>query len=129
MKQLYRARHDKKIAGVCGGLGHYFRIDPTLIRLALIYLTMTFVGVPLLIYFIAALIMPQEPANRPAIEIKRFYRSKSNRVFGGICGGLSEVLNIDAILIRLGFALLLFITGIFPLLVSYIVGCIIIPEK
>ena len=33
-KRLYRSRDDSMIAGVCGGLGEYFAIDPTVIRLA-----------------------------------------------------------------------------------------------
>lgn len=32
-KKFYRSSYDKKIAGVCGGLGQYFNIDPTLIRI------------------------------------------------------------------------------------------------
>lgn len=34
MKRLYRSNSNKMIAGVCGGIGEYFNIDPTLIRLA-----------------------------------------------------------------------------------------------
>lgn len=37
-KKLYRSEKDKKIAGVCGGLAEYFDIDPTLVRLAWIFL-------------------------------------------------------------------------------------------
>ncbi|MEZ4727847.1 MAG: PspC domain-containing protein [Caldilineaceae bacterium] len=33
-KRLYRSRNDRMVAGVCGGLAHYFGIDPTLVRLA-----------------------------------------------------------------------------------------------
>ena len=31
-KQLMRSGHDKKIAGVCAGVAHYFDIDPTIVR-------------------------------------------------------------------------------------------------
>ena len=37
-KKLYRSKTNKKLAGVCGGLGEYFNVDPTLIRLAAILL-------------------------------------------------------------------------------------------
>ena len=37
-KKLYRSSTDKKIAGVCGGLGEYFNIDPTLVRLGAVVL-------------------------------------------------------------------------------------------
>ncbi len=38
MKKLYRSERDKKIAGICGGLGEMISIDPTLIRLAVIFI-------------------------------------------------------------------------------------------
>lgn len=34
MKKLYKSKTDKKICGVCGGLGEYFNVDSTIIRLA-----------------------------------------------------------------------------------------------
>ena len=37
MKKLYRSKNDKTIAGICGGLGESFSIDPTLIRLAVVF--------------------------------------------------------------------------------------------
>lgn len=60
-KKLYRSVEDKKIAGVCGGLGDYFDIDPTIIRL--IWLAMIFaVGTGVLAYIIAWIIVPEKPA-------------------------------------------------------------------
>ncbi len=61
-KKLYRSRTDKKICGVCGGLGKYFNIDPTLVRLAVVLFTL-FGGCGLLVYIIAALVIPEEPSN------------------------------------------------------------------
>lgn len=40
MKQLYRSTTNKKIAGVCGGLGEYFNIDPTIIRVIFVVLAL-----------------------------------------------------------------------------------------
>lgn len=60
-KKLYRSAHDKKIAGVCGGIGVYFGIDPTLIRLGWIVLTVLTGLLPGIIgYIIAAMVMPKE---------------------------------------------------------------------
>ena len=56
MKKLYRSKTDRKICGVCGGLGEYFNIDSTLIRLAAVLLIFMEVGI--LAYIIAAIIMP-----------------------------------------------------------------------
>ncbi len=59
-KKLYRSRTDRKIAGVCGGLGEYFGIDPTLMRL-LFVLGLLFVGGTLLAYIILMIVIPEEP--------------------------------------------------------------------
>jgi phage shock protein PspC (stress-responsive transcriptional regulator) len=59
-KKLYRSRQNRKIAGVCGGLGEYFTIDPTLVRLAVIFFSLWWGG-GLLLYLIAWFVMPEEP--------------------------------------------------------------------
>lgn len=59
MKKLFKSETNKCICGVCGGLAEYADIDPTIIRLAavlLIFASGLFLG--LLLYFIAAIIMP-----------------------------------------------------------------------
>ncbi len=58
-KKLYLSEIDKKVAGVCGGIGDYFGIDSTLVRLAWVVMTVFTVGSGLLIYLIAAMIMPK----------------------------------------------------------------------
>ena len=59
-KKLYRSRVDRKIGGVCGGLGEYFGIDPTLVRL-LFVLGLLFVGGTLLAYLILLIVIPEAP--------------------------------------------------------------------
>ncbi|TVR69448.1 MAG: PspC domain-containing protein [Spirochaetaceae bacterium] len=59
-RRLYRSRRDRKLLGVCGGLAEYFGIDSTLVRLALILLVVV-AGSGVLAYFIAAVIMQEEP--------------------------------------------------------------------
>lgn len=58
-KRLYRSRTDRMIGGVCGGLGKYFDVDPTLIRLAFV-LMFVFGGSGLLLYFILWIVLPEE---------------------------------------------------------------------
>ena len=60
MKKLYRSNTDRKLCGVCGGLAEYFDIDPVIIRLIFIFLTL-FGGGGLLIYLICALVVPKSP--------------------------------------------------------------------
>lgn len=55
-KRLYRATIDKKIFGVCSGIGHYFDVDPTIIRLAWITLACIW-GSGIFAYILAAIIM------------------------------------------------------------------------
>ncbi|MGO1468879.1 MAG: PspC domain-containing protein [Tissierella sp.] len=60
-KKLYRSEENKMIAGVCGGIGEYFNVDPTLIRLAWAILsipTAIFGGV--ILYLAAAIIIPSK---------------------------------------------------------------------
>ena len=56
--RLYRSESDKKIAGVCGGIAEYFGIDPTIVRL-LWLISIAVYGTGLLIYIVAAIIMPR----------------------------------------------------------------------
>ena len=57
-KRLYRSGRDKMFLGVCGGIGEYFNIDPTLVRLLCVLLGCTSTG--LIIYIVAAIIIPDE---------------------------------------------------------------------
>jgi len=59
-KRLYRARDERMIAGVCGGIAKYFNVDPTLARL-LFVLAAAAGGPGLLAYIILAIIVPEEP--------------------------------------------------------------------
>ena len=60
-KRLYRSRTDKKIAGVCGGLAEYFKIDPVIPRIIFVILILPG-GLPgVLPYLIMWLIIPEKP--------------------------------------------------------------------
>jgi phage shock protein C len=60
MKKLYRSRKNRKLAGVCGGIGEYFDLDPTLVRLIWIMLILA-AGTGVLAYIIGIFIMPVNP--------------------------------------------------------------------
>ncbi len=61
-KRLYRSRKERMVAGVCGGIGEYLNIDPTLIRLAFLLFTI-WGGGGLLAYAIAWIVIPEEPVD------------------------------------------------------------------
>ncbi|HMD97236.1 MAG TPA: PspC domain-containing protein [Terriglobia bacterium] len=64
-KKLHRSRRDRKIAGVCGGFAEYLEIDSTLVRVVWL-MSAFFVPWGFLGYFIAWIVMPDEPKCVPA---------------------------------------------------------------
>ena len=57
-RKIYKSKRDRVLAGVCGGLADYFRIDVTLVRL--VFIALAFSGAGILVYIVAAIIMPEE---------------------------------------------------------------------
>lgn len=59
-KKLFRSQVNRMLCGVCGGLGEYFNIDPTIVRLlfSVVCVCSCFTGI--ILYIIAAVIMPEE---------------------------------------------------------------------
>jgi phage shock protein C len=61
-RPLYRSRHDKKLAGVCGGFAQYLNIDPVAARVLFAILVAVTGGAALVAYVVAWILMPEEPA-------------------------------------------------------------------
>ena len=61
--------------------------------------------------------------------MKQLFRSKTNRIIAGICGGIGEMVNVDPTIIRLLVVFLSVVTAIIPALITYIIAIFIIPEK
>lgn len=61
-KKLYRSREKKVIAGIAGGLGNYLDIDPVIIRIIIVLITI-FHGVGILVYIIMWIVIPEAPFN------------------------------------------------------------------
>ena len=59
-KKLKRSRNNKMLCGVCAGIGEYLNIDPTVVRILWAILSLSSVGIGVLIYFLAAVIVPDE---------------------------------------------------------------------
>jgi phage shock protein C len=62
------------------------------------------------------------------VAMKRLYRSESDRIIGGVCGGLGEYFNIDPVIFRVIFVILLLPGGL-PGFIPYIVLWIIVPTE
>ena len=66
-RQLRRPWDDRIVAGVCSGVGRYFRIDPVLVRVAFAVIAVITWGVALIAYPIMWFLIPDEP--RPAAPV------------------------------------------------------------
>ncbi len=60
-------------------------------------------------------------------DIKRLYRSRTNRVLGGVCGGIGNYMNVDPVLIRVAWVVGFFALGLGFL--AYLISWIIIPDE
>jgi phage shock protein C len=58
-KRLYRSSTNYMLCGVCGGIAEYFNIDPTLVRLAWVILSVFGMGSGIFAYIVAAIIIPR----------------------------------------------------------------------
>jgi phage shock protein PspC (stress-responsive transcriptional regulator) len=61
MKKLYLSDTDRKIGGVCGGLGEYFGVDATLVRVIVVLITLLSFGMGILAYILMWMIIPRKP--------------------------------------------------------------------
>lgn len=109
-RRLYRSATDRKLGGVCGGIGEYFEVDPTIIRVVFILGLITGIGV--LAYLVAWIVIPLgpewAPGNRSVVG-RRLHRSARDQKLGGVCAGVADYLGIDPTIVRvvwLCFALL-----------------------
>jgi phage shock protein C len=61
------------------------------------------------------------------METKKLYRSRIDRMIGGVCGGLGKYFGVDATLIRLIAVLLMVLTGVIPGVIAYLIMLAIVP--
>jgi phage shock protein C len=82
MRRLYKSRSDRVIYGVCGGIGEYLAVDPVLIRIAWIILTMLGGG-GIIAYIIGIIIIPDNQ-EKPSFPKDSSQKQRSNSIWGGI---------------------------------------------
>lgn len=59
-RKLYRSRKNRVFLGVLGGMGEYFDVDPTLLRVVYIVFLLASLGTAILLYLLLALVIPEE---------------------------------------------------------------------
>jgi len=131
MRRFYRESRNKKIGGVCGGLGRAFKLDANFLRLGFVFLAVLTGVLPFLIaYLVLYFVMPKDISaayiKNPA---KQLFRSKRARKISGVCGGLSEYFKCDVTLMRLIMIGLGIVTGVLPLVITYAVASYVVPER
>ena len=89
------------------------------------------IGWPLALVALGVLLIVRRDAFRPAgnVEGRRLYRSRSDRMVGGVLGGLAIYLGMESTLLRIIFALLLIASGFGAGVIAYIVAMVIVPEE
>jgi len=126
MKKLHRSTEDKKLAGVCAGLGEYFDLDPVFFRLFFLA-SLFFGGIGALIYLLLWVMVPQEIGAAGARRLPTgLYLSRSDRKIAGVCGGLGEWLDIDPVFPRVAFVLFALLCGLG--IVVYVVLWLFLPR-
>jgi phage shock protein C len=96
-KRLYRSTQDRMFAGVCGGIGEYLDVDPTLVRLVFVALSLLSSGSGLVIYIILMLIVPEQPAEQRKLKPKGELAEKSGEDAGAASpAGTGETLATPA---------------------------------
>lgn len=76
MKKIYRSKSQRMLSGVCGGIAHYFNIDPTIVRLVWVLVSLFSTAIPgLIIYLICVIVIPDEP---DSIDTTGYYYDDSN---------------------------------------------------
>lgn len=140
MRYLRRSLVDRQVAGVCGGIARYLDIDPVLVRVTWVILSVIpgaiFLGV--LAYLLAWLVIPEAaPGTEPAYAVsdggwrsKRLQRSSTDSKIAGVCGGIAEYFAVDSTAIRLLWVVLSIFPGaIICGILTYGVAWLIMPAS
>lgn len=59
-RKLMRSKMNRMVCGVCGGIGEYLNLDPTVVRLLWLVCSLASCGTGLIVYIVAAVVMPEE---------------------------------------------------------------------
>jgi phage shock protein PspC (stress-responsive transcriptional regulator) len=112
MRKLHRLAGQKKLAGICAGLGEYFELDPVFFRLFFL-VSLFFDGIGALVYLLLWIMVPEKPGpDGSGGAAKDLRLSRSDRKIAGVCGGLGEWLDVDPVFFRVAFLLFAFACGL-----------------
>ena len=127
IKKVRRNMTDRVLAGVCSGIAQTYNFNPLWLRLLFVLSTVYLFPWTVIIYLIAAIIIPKENVAFEEIKYKRFVRIKNHKIIGGVCTGLQDYFKIDVVLIRLAFIALIPVYGVG--IITYLALWMISPIK
>ena len=126
MKKLQRFVEDRKIAGICAGLGEYFDLDPVFFRLFFLA-SLLFGGIGAIAYVLLWILVPEKTgAQGEPRPVRRLHLSNADRKIAGVCGGLGDWLEVDPVFFRVAFILAALACGLGIL--AYIVLWLLVPR-
>jgi phage shock protein C len=129
---MVRPRTGRKLAGVCAGVAGYLGLDPAVVRLAWVVLSVVpgMVVGGLALYIVSWVLMPEaDSANHEAGATRRLMRSTANRRIAGVCGGIADYCGVDATPLRLVWIILSVVPGaIVGGLLAYVIAWAVIPK-
>ena len=128
--RLKRSCTDRHVAGVCGGLAVYLSVDPALVRILWVVLSIVpgaiLFGV--LAYLAAWLLIPDASGDGATTTRRRLTRSRTDVKLAGVCSGLAEHFDVDPTVVRLVWAVLTIFPGAIVCgVIAYVVAWLIIP--
>ncbi len=125
-KRLFRDQKRKILGGIGAGLGHYFNIDPIWPRLLLALLVFGSYGGLIIIYIILWIVLPASEELVEDQPVKKMFRNSTNKVLGGVAGGVAAFFGADIVLIRVLFVISIFLGGLG--LIVYLILWFSLPE-
>ena len=88
------------------------------------------IGWPLALIAVGVLIiLTARRGDRIGLQGRRLYRSRTNRMIGGVLAGVADLFGIDPTLLRVVYAALAVFTSFFPAFVLYVIAMIVIPDE
>ncbi|MCA9403994.1 MAG: PspC domain-containing protein [Candidatus Omnitrophica bacterium] len=125
MKKLCRLQQERKIAGICSGLGEYFGMDPVIFRV--LFILSFFVTVGGLVYLVMWIMLPLRPDIGLSPNINRLYALEEGKKVAGISAGLGHFFGIDPNIFRVLFVVSALAGG--AGLIIYIILYFILPRS
>ena len=123
------------VGGVFVAVGAFAVIGIVLAPIAHLLLWLTGIVWPLALVALGVLLLTrvrrtgESDVTAPGVRGKRLYRSRTDRMVGGVLGGLADYLGVDPAVTRIGYMVLTLVTGVGTGILLYVIAMIVLPEQ